>query len=48
LPDTDLFDWILDGGQPPPEHDHDVMQLLRSFCAIRRHGPPEHDALQQG
>ncbi|CEF49472.1 unnamed protein product [uncultured bacterium] len=35
-PDTDLFDWILIGSRPPPEHDHDVMRLLRGFCATRQ------------
>jgi antitoxin CptB len=34
--DTDLFDWMFGGSAPPPEHDHDVMRLLRDFC-IRRH-----------
>ena len=29
--DTDLFDWIFGGSAPPPEHDHDVMRLLRDF-----------------
>ena len=33
--DPDLFDWIVVGIAPPPEHDHDVMRLLRSFCARR-------------
>jgi antitoxin CptB len=37
--DPDLFDWIFGVGDPPPEHDHDVMQLLRSFC-IKRHRTP--------
>lgn len=46
-PDTDLFDWVVDGSRPPPEHDHDVMRLLRSFCAARRHGPFQHNGLQQ-
>jgi antitoxin CptB len=31
--DTDLFDWIFGGSAPPPEHDHDVMHLLRDFRA---------------
>ena len=34
--DPDLFDWVLGGFAPPPQHDHDVMQLLRDFSA-RRH-----------
>ena len=46
-PDTDLFDWILDGGRPPPEHDHDVMQLLRSFCAARPDRASQHHGPQQ-
>ena len=33
--DPDLFDWVLAGFAPPPEHDHDVMLLLRDFCASR-------------
>jgi antitoxin CptB len=38
--DPDLFDWIFGvSDPPPPEHDHDVMQLLRSFC-IERHRTP--------
>ena len=31
--DPDLFDWIVGGFAPPPEHDHDVMQMLRDFSA---------------
>ncbi len=38
--DPDLFDWVLGGYPPPPEHDHDVMRLLRDFCA-RRHREPQ-------
>jgi antitoxin CptB len=37
--DPDLFDWIFGVSDPPPEHDHDLMQLLRSFC-IERHRTP--------
>jgi antitoxin CptB len=33
--DPDLFDWIFGVSDPPPEHDHDVMELLRSFSAER-------------
>ena len=29
--DPDLFDWIFAASAPPPEHDHDVMRLLRDF-----------------
>ena len=35
--DSDLFDWMFGGGAPPPEHDHDVMRLLRDF-RLRRQG----------
>ena len=38
-PDPDLLDWIVNGIAPPPEHDHDVMQLLRGFCTERHCGP---------
>jgi antitoxin CptB len=31
--DVDLFDWIIGSNPPPPQHDHDVMHLLRAFCA---------------
>jgi antitoxin CptB len=37
--DPDLFDWVLGGFTPPPEHDHDVMRLLRDFGARRRREP---------
>ena len=37
--DPDLFDWIFGVSDPPPEHDHDVMRLLRSFV-IERHRTP--------
>jgi antitoxin CptB len=37
--DPDLFDWIFCVSDPPPEHDHDVMQLLRSFCTERHRTP---------
>ena len=33
--DPDLFDWILSGVTPPPEHDHDVIHLLRAYWAQR-------------
>jgi antitoxin CptB len=36
--DPDLFDWIFGGSAPPPEHDHDVMGLLRGFCVCRHRG----------
>ena len=34
--DADLFDWMFGGSTPPPEHDHDVMHLLRHFRVRRR------------
>ena len=34
--DADLFDWMFGGSTPPPEHDHDVMHLLRHF-RVRPH-----------
>jgi antitoxin CptB len=34
--DTNLFDWMFGGSAPPPEHDHDVMRLLRDFRVRRR------------
>jgi antitoxin CptB len=37
--DPDLFDWIFGGSTPPPEHDHDVMRLLRGFSAAPHHRP---------
>jgi antitoxin CptB len=37
--DPDLFDWIFGVSDPPLERDHDVMQLLRTFC-IERHRAP--------
>ena len=37
--DPDLFDWIFGVSDPSPEHNHDVMQLLRSFCFERHRAP---------
>jgi len=37
--DPDLFDWIFGVSDPPPEHGHDVMELLRSFCTERHRAP---------
>ena len=34
--DPELFDWILGGGTPPAQYDHDVLYLLRTYWA-RRH-----------
>jgi antitoxin CptB len=39
--DPDLFDWIFGGSTPPSEYDHDVMGLLRGFCAARRDRPQQ-------
>jgi antitoxin CptB len=36
-PDVDLFDWIFVGIAPPPQHDHELMRLLRGFSAARHH-----------
>ena len=36
-PDVDLFDWIFVGIAPPPQHDHELMRLLRDFSAARHH-----------
>jgi antitoxin CptB len=41
--DPDLFDWIICGISPPPEHDHDVMRMLRAF-SDRPEQPPENAA----
>ena len=40
--DPDLFDWILRGSEPPALHNHDVMRLLRNYCAAP-HLAPEHN-----
>jgi antitoxin CptB len=37
--DPDLFDWIFGVCDPPPQHDHDVMQMLRSFRTGRHRVP---------
>lgn len=34
--DPDLFDWMFGIGEPPAEHDHDIMRRLRDFCAAPR------------
>ena len=31
VPDGDLYDWIVERSEPPPEHDHAVMHRLRAF-----------------
>lgn len=36
--DADLFDWIIEGCAAPPQHDHDLMRLMRDFCARRQRG----------
>ena len=40
--DPDLFDWIIMGIAPPPQHDHDVMRLIRNFCAQPRRAAQQH------
>jgi antitoxin CptB len=37
--DPDLFEWILGGGVPPAEHDHDVLHSLRAYWAQRQNKP---------
>ncbi|HEY1927747.1 MAG TPA: succinate dehydrogenase assembly factor 2 [Caulobacteraceae bacterium] len=37
--DLELFDWIFGISASPPEHDHDVLRLLRDFCAARHARP---------
>jgi antitoxin CptB len=32
-PDAELFDWMIGRRAPPPQHDHDVMRLLRQYCS---------------
>ena len=44
--DPDLLDWIINGITPPPEHDHDVMCLLRAFC-FAWHLRPQYRAQRQ-
>lgn len=29
--DPDLYNWMIGAAEPPPELDHDVMELMRSF-----------------
>jgi succinate dehydrogenase flavin-adding protein (antitoxin of CptAB toxin-antitoxin module) len=31
-PDPAIFAWAIGREAPPPEHDHDVMRLLREFA----------------
>ena len=40
--DPDLFEWILDGGVPPVQHDHDVLHLLRTYWSQRHHEALEY------
>ena len=37
--DPDLFEWILGGGVPPAEHDHDVLHSLCAYWAQRQNEP---------
>ena len=39
--DPDLFDWIVGGIAPPPQHDHDVMRLLRGLSSARNVSPAQ-------
>jgi antitoxin CptB len=41
--DPEVFDWIICGSAPPPQHDHAVMRLLRNFCI-----PPSRDRAHNG
>jgi antitoxin CptB len=34
--DPDLLAWVFGRGRVPPQHDHDVLHLLRSFQPARR------------
>lgn len=38
--DAELFDWTIGGHAPPLPHEHDVMRLLRDFCASLSRIPP--------
>ncbi len=40
--DADLFDWTTADSARPPQHDHDVMRLLRRFCARPSRAPKHH------
>jgi antitoxin CptB len=35
--DTDLFAWVTGARPVPPEHDHDVMAMLKSFTLRHHH-----------
>lgn len=35
-PDQDVYDWILGRCEPPPEHDTDVLAMLRDFRYLAR------------
>lgn len=37
-PDADILGWISGRVPAPPEHDHDVLDLLRSFRLVEAHG----------
>src|ERR1700758_3852644 len=39
--DPDLFEWILGGGVPPAQHDHDVLHLLRAYWSHGDNTPLE-------
>jgi antitoxin CptB len=38
--DPDLFEWILECGVPPAQHDHDVLHLLRAYWTRRQDNQP--------
>ena len=43
--DADIFDWVCGRAALPPEHDHDVMQLLLSFSNANPHLPSRADSV---
>jgi antitoxin CptB len=40
--DPELFEWILEGGVPPAEHNHNVLRLLRAYWSQRYHNGLKH------
>jgi antitoxin CptB len=36
--DPDLFEWVLAGGMPPTEHDHDVLHMLCAYWSETSRG----------
>jgi len=43
--DSNLFDWLFGGDPPPAQHDHDVLRLLRRFCAECVGAPQRNGAM---